>query len=192
MIKKLLLKNKFCTFPLSICNSIQSCYNYIEKFDGNGVSCSINNKIISINSIKGYNYLDFTNTPNLIVRMNSIPVIILGSSNFRLSIDTSNGSKYSDYTFNGFNTYISVYNFKRVNLDLNWRYYFRIYYENETNNTIQFSKNYSSIDKEEIKITAWLNLTDGSKFNSICSIKLPYLTTINSNNDHTSQAKTIR
>ena len=120
---------------------------------------------------KDYNYFDYSNTTNLIIPINSIPILIYANPSFQLSIDTSNGSRYSDYTFNGFDSYYNTMNWKRINLDLNWRYYFRIYYEKETNSTIQFSKNYSTINKEELKITAWLNLTNGTSLNTSCLIK---------------------
>ena len=121
--------------------------------------------------------------------MNSMPVLISGSSNFQLSIDTSNESKYSDYTFNGFDTYVvQSFNLKRINLDLNWRYYFRIYYENEINNQIKLSKHFTTINKEELRVTALINLTNGTIFNSTCLIKTKYqtttqneLTTVNNN-----------
>jgi hypothetical protein len=61
------------------------------------------------------NYLDFSNFNNITVLKNSMDL----SPNFRLSVDSSNGSNYSDYTFNSFNSYSPPFNFKRVNLDLN-------------------------------------------------------------------------
>jgi len=140
---------------------------------------------------KGYNFIDYSNSPAIKVLKNSIPILIWADTRFRLSIDTSNGSNYSDYTFNSFDTYNPPFNFKRLNLDLNWRYYFRIYYDYETNtNEIKISKNYSTtLNKEEFKITAWLNLTNQTSLNVSCLVKSPLKTTILPNYLTTSEKK---
>ena len=66
---------------------------------------------------------------------------------------------------------------RRLHLDFNWRYYFRIYYDYETKSAIQFNKNYSQINREELKITAWLNFTNETSLNSTCLIKTKLQTT---------------
>ena len=130
--------------------------------------------------------------------MNSIPVLIDATSSFRLSIDTSNGSRYSDYTFNSFDNYyfFQPYNFRRTNSAMNWRYYFRVYFENELGSSTQFSQNISKIKIGESKITAWLNLTNGTSLNSTCLVKRQLQTTTKSdltslNNELVTSTKTI-
>ena len=130
---------------------------------------------MTLSSTTGYNYIDKSVYGYRIAYKNTIPLILYADEGFRLSIDTSNGTNYSDYTLSHYGIGYGIFhNLYRLNLDLNWRYYFRIYYETETNNTIQFTKNYSSINKEQLKVTAWLNLTNGTSFNSTCLIKTQY------------------
>jgi hypothetical protein len=71
--------------------------------------------------------LNISTIGNVSVARNSIPVLAYGYT--KISIDTSNGSQYSDYTFNGYEKNLLAYDLKRVNLNLNWRYYVRFYYD---------------------------------------------------------------
>ena len=102
----------------------------------------------------------------------SVPYASPGSG--YISVDTSSGSKYSDYTFlfylsSGFN------NFRRIDTKKNFRYYFRAYYDYDVKvNTTIFSKQYS-LNKPNNIITAKITLENGiSKsvtFNSSISQK---------------------
>ena len=139
------------------------------------MSCSY--PFMNFNSKIGYNYIDKANYNFQPVYKNAIPFLTYANEGFRLSIDTSNGSIYSDYNYNQYDRLGLNINLNRLNLDLNWRYYFRIYYENEPINTVRFSRNYSIIEKEEMKITTWLKLSNGTILNATCSIKTQYKTT---------------
>jgi len=97
--------------PSTRCNSIDSCYKYIESVNGIGISCS-NSRSLVLRSTKGYNYIDLSNSTENSVLKSSIPIIMYADTKFRLSIDTSNGSNYSDYTFNSFDTYSPPYNLR--------------------------------------------------------------------------------
>ena len=154
-----------------LCNSIQSCSNYVENRNGSSISFSSRILIKTFTINKGYNYLDQSIIGNVSVSQNSIPVLNWGST--KISIDTSNGTKYSDYSFNGYDRYYATCDLKRINLNLNWRYYVRFYYNYDQNiNNIQINKTYSSI-QNEYNIQAWLNLTNNVKYNWPLIISCP-------------------
>lgn len=88
-----------------------------------------------------------------------------------LSVDTSSGSAYSDYTFiyNG----TRHFNFRRVDMNKNFRFYLKIYYDYETSPfTAIFSKKYSN-GYSSRTISATINLDNGisKSVSSVISLK---------------------
>ena len=76
---------------------------------------------------KGYNYLNRSQFGNMTAFKGSVPVISSGSG--QLSIDTSSGSKYSDYTFYCWPGVNCFTNFNRILKNKKLRFYARYYYD---------------------------------------------------------------
>jgi hypothetical protein len=102
---------------------------------------------------QGYNYYSKSSFGNITAVKGYVPIALPGTG--YLSVDTSYGSKYSDYTF------LSKYsNFRRIDTKKNFGFYLRIYYDYETlPNTTIISKQYSK--PGNYKISATINLDTG-------------------------------
>ena len=77
---------------------------------------------------------------------------LLSQGNVQISVDTSNGSEYSDYIYN------SRYGNRlyRINTDLKWRFYARFYYDYDIYSN-RYQKKYSKLNTD-LKMNASLIL----------------------------------
>ena len=98
-----------------------------------------------------YNYFTKSSLGTISVGRLMIPLLTAGTG--QISVDTSNGSKYSDYISNLLNGRCEFY---RINTDLNWRFYVRVYYDYDLDSN-KFEKKYSNFDSI-LKINAYFNL----------------------------------
>lgn len=164
---------------LTQCLSSQNaCANYFYTLNGNLATTTMTN-LFTGNCSKGYNYYDKSQLSNQTAIKGSVPFASSGSNYpstpvmSTISVDTSSYSNYSDFTFiykiNVFN------NFKRIDMKNNFRFYFRIYYDFETQptkNRINFSKQYSNPIAEN-KISATISLTNGLTQTVNSELQLP-------------------
>ena len=135
------------------CNSVDSCSTFIENNLGNNLQSglTIGPLLKTLNMTKGYNYFTKSSLGTISVGRLMIPLLAAGSG--QISVDTSNGSKYSDYISNLLNGRCEFY---RINIDLNWRFYVRVYYDYDLDSN-KFEKKYSNFDSI-LKINAYFNL----------------------------------
>ena len=104
------------------------------------------------------------NTANYKLMKNMIPVFTATNNFIEICIDTSDGIRYSDFNYNGREN-----TFRRINSNLNWRYYARFFYDYDEPdlNNIKVGARLSKVEyKDYYNVTTWLNLTNGTK-NSI-------------------------
>ncbi len=153
----ILMLTKFMS--VSKCLISQSaCANYIENLNGSTIGSASSYNIHYPYCNKGYNYYNSSQFGNITAVKGYVPFASPGTG--YLSVDTSTGSKYSDYTFLYKSGYSSYSNFQRVDLKNNFRFYLRIYYDYETvRDTINFSKQY--IRPGNYKISSTINLDSG-------------------------------
>ena len=136
--------------------SQESCVNYIESLNGSSINNFQTNFIYFRQCNKGYNYYSRSQIGNITVVKGTIP--FAGPGAVLLTVDTSLGPKYSDYTF--LNTPSGYKNFNRIDMKKNFRFYFRTLFENETLPTgVLLSKTYST--KPSKPISATLKLDNG-------------------------------
>jgi len=132
--------------------SQENCVNYIESLNGSSLSSYSSYLIYNSTCNKGYNYYNKTLFGNVTAIKGYVPFVLPG--NGFLSVDTSMGSKYSDYTFINQGTYKS---FRRIDMVKNFRFYVRLYYDYELlSNTTVFSNKYAN--KKTKTITATIKL----------------------------------
>jgi hypothetical protein len=136
--------------------SQQACSNYIENLNGNSMTNFAFYSTYFTTCNKGYNYYDKSQFGNVTAQKGWIPFASAGPG--YLSVDTSMGAKYSDYTFllksDGFN------NFRRIDMTKNFRFHARVYYDYDDLPGIKvFTKQYSN--KPVNQITATINLDNG-------------------------------
>ena len=134
-----MIKIKFLRLGSSFaCNSTDSCSKNIENSLGINIDCQ-NSLTKTLVLKKGYNYIDKSAFGMFSVSKLMIPLLSTGT--VQISVDTSNGSQYSDYI------YCSIYGnrFYRINTDLNWRFYVRVYYDYDLDSN-KFQKKYSKFD----------------------------------------------
>ena len=90
---------------------------------------NVTRNVLRLNLTKGYNYFDKSNIGNIIVNQGDLPCFVNGS-NAQISVDVSTGSKYSDYTFK-LDSNNNLINIAKMSSSNNWRFYAKIYYDNE-------------------------------------------------------------
>ena len=119
--------------------------------------------------LKGYNYYNKSRIGNITVYKGLVPYASSGRG--YLSVDTSSGSKYSDYTFH-LKKGALYNNFWPIDMRKNFRFYFKIFYESDdvpTNRTI-FVKNYAT--KPSNYISATINLDNISISKTVYSVNI--------------------
>ena len=82
---------------LNCYESQQACSNYIENLNGSSMTNFAFYPTYLTTCIKGYNYYDNSLFGNVTAQKGWIPFASAGIG--YLSVDTSVGAKYSDYTF---------------------------------------------------------------------------------------------
>ena len=135
--------------------SQESCANYIESTNGSSIYGTTSYLVYNSTCNKGYNYYNKTLFGNVTALKGYVPLVLPG--NGFLSIDTSTGSKYSDYTFIYQQSVSSYKAFRRIDMRRNFRFYVRLYYDYEIQpNRTVFTKLYSN--KKSKTISATINL----------------------------------
>jgi hypothetical protein len=125
--------------------SQEACANYIENLNFSVISNSRIVYVGSENCKKGYNYFSTLND-NISVYRGYVPYAF--GTPGSISVDTSYGSKYSDYTFIFRPAIESYKNFVRIDTKTKLRFHFRAYYDYDNSpNTTVFYKQFTSTNK---------------------------------------------
>ena len=139
--------------------SQEACANYIETLNGNAITNYQKISAYYPDCKKGYNYYSkslFSSSSN--VSKGWVPFLSTGYG--YISVDTSIGAKYSDYSFY-FKVGTCCFNkVRRIDMTKNFRFHARVYYDYEDlPGTKVFTKQYSN--KPSNQIIATINLNNG-------------------------------
>jgi hypothetical protein len=161
--------------------SKDDCAKYFESQNGGYIKTSsvpVMGNTINIKCNQGYNYLSKKEIGDLVANKGYVPAAARASNQGYLSIDTSTGCKYSDYV-SSLTPGVAFKNFWRINMNKNFRFYFRIYYDYEIQpNKTVFANKYSS--KPTANISATINLDNGVSQTAFTQINIKSSRNLNS------------